>query len=195
MKRKVSQREFDELADLAFAPLRDEGFRRDTRSDTAYSLVSSLFAVRVTPGDRIGNVETELKLLGTELQTSVFRLAPYLNKRDASAFKFSKFNDAGSAHRVLETHCEFLTEHCSPWLTGSLVAFQEINEFEDIENGLYTQQFTRDARPSDRWDLVKSAWDCQRWGAFIQLVGKFPSPLTDHERKAVAFAKKRLAER
>ena len=195
MNGNVSQREFYELADLAFSPLRDNGFRLDTHSDLAYSLTSHTVAIRVTSGDRIGNVETELSLLGSELNTSVFRLAAYLNARDHPAYKFSQFCDGDSARRSLGSHVDFLTEYCTDWLTGSLAAFQHVREFEDVDDGLYTQQFTRDARPSDQWDLVKSAWDRQRWSVFVKLVGIFPPPFTEYEQRAIAYAEKRRTMR
>lgn len=191
MNGNVSQHEFHELADAAFAPLIDHGFRHYKQPDSAYSLSSNRVAIRVTCGDRIGNVETELKLYGTELHTSVFHLAPYLNKRDHIAYKFSQFNNADSARRALDSHVDFLTRHCSPWLMGSLVAFQQICEFQNVDNGLYTQQYTDDARPADRWDLVKSAWNHQRWAAFVKLVGGFPPPLTEYEQQAISYAEKR----
>lgn len=191
MNGNVSEVEFHELAEAVFSPLLNNGFRHDKWSDLGYSLTSTRVAIRVTSGDRIGNVETELRLAGTELHTSVFRLAPYLNRRDHPAYKFSQFNNRDSACRALERHVDFLTQHCSPWLKGSLVAFQLIREFEDVDNGLYTQQFTRDARPGDRWDLVKSAWDRQRWAVFIKLVEGFPPPLTKYEQQAIAYAEKR----
>ena len=191
MNCSVSQREFHELADAAFLPLLDDGFRRHKRSDSAYSLTSNHVAIRVTSGDRIGNIETELSFHGTELHTSVFRLARFLNKRDHPAYKFSQFNNADSARRALESHVDFVTQYCRPWLTGSSAAFQEIREFEEVDNGLYTQQFTHDARPGDKWDLVKSAWDRQRWAVFIKLIGGLPPPLTEYEERALAYAEKR----
>ncbi len=195
MNRNVSQREFYELADLAFTPLRDNGFRHDTPSDFAYTLTSNVVAIRVTSGDRIGNVETEISHLGNELNTSVFRLAAYLNARDHPAYKFSRFDNGESARRSLESHVDFLTEYCTDWLTGSLVAFQQIREFEDVDNGLYTQQFTCDARPSDQWDLVKSAWDRQRWSVFVKLIRRFSPPFTEYERRAIAYAETRRTMR
>lgn len=191
MSDNVSERELHLLADAAFSPLVEYGFRRNKRSDSALSLTSNCVEVRVTSGDRIGNVETELILTGTDLLTSVFRLAPYLKKRDHPAYKNCQFNNADSARRALESHVDFLIQHCNAWLTGSLVAFQQIREFEDIDNGLYTQQFTRDARPDDRWDLVKSAWDRQQWAVFVELVGGLPLPLTEYEHQAIAYAEKR----
>lgn len=195
MNGNVSQSEFYQLADLAFAQLRDYGFRHDTPSDFAYTLTSNAVAICVTSGDRIGNVETELSHIGSELNTSVFRLAAYLNARDHAAYKFSQFDDVHSARRSLESHVEFLTRHCTDWLNGSLLAFQQIREFEDVDNGLYTQQYTCDARPIDQWDLVKSAWDRQRWSVFVKLVGRFPPPFTQYEQQAIAYAEKRRTMR
>ncbi len=56
MNGNVSQHELHELADAAFAPLIDHGFRHYKQPDSAYSLSSNRVAIRATSGDRNGAV-------------------------------------------------------------------------------------------------------------------------------------------